>query len=78
MSTLEELIEKESPVPQKRIQELTEERKYEFDNAFSSNTTVLSREGAEHFTELLNNADCIFGKKQDEFRALASKIDIKC
>lgn len=77
MSTLEKLIEKESPESQKRIQELTEERKHEFDNTFSSNTTVLSREGAEHFSELLDNTDRIFGKKQDEFRALASKIDIK-
>lgn len=51
--------------------------KREFNNTVSSNTTVLSREGAEHFTELLDNADRIFGKKQEEFRVLASKIDIK-
>lgn len=50
--------------------------KREFTNAVSPNTTVLSREGAEYFTELLDNADRIFGKKQDEFRALTSKIDI--
>lgn len=51
--------------------------KREFSNAFSLNTTVLSREGAEHFTELLDNSDRVFSKKQDEFRAMASKIDIR-
>lgn len=51
--------------------------KREFSDAFSLNSTVLSREGAEHFTELLDNSDRVFSKKQDEFRAMASKIDIK-
>lgn len=51
--------------------------KREFTNTVSPNKTVLSREGAEHFSELLEEADRIFGKKQDEFRDMASKIDIK-
>lgn len=51
--------------------------KREFSDAFSLNSMVLSREGAEHFTELLDNSDRVFSKKQDEFRAMASKIDTK-